>query len=125
MPDELSPIGKDGLYTMVQTVLQQAQTQAITIAIIQRDLSDVKSESVKLASLIREGQAGQPSLLVRSALIEKTLAETGSSMQELRKMLEARAAEDQKGRWQIVATVISGVLALASAIVVALLTFGK
>lgn len=127
MPSETSntPVTPESLTALIQTVLQQSQSQAITIALIQRDLSDVKAEAIKTAALLKEGAAGQPSLLVRSALIEKTLHETSNSMQELRKMLETRAAEDQKGRWQVATTVISGLLALASAIVAGLIAWNK
>lgn len=119
-----TPEGLTGMLNMLQTVMNNGQTQAASIADLQRAQEAVAREVSNLTRIIR-GSNGNDSLLVRIALLEQAINLSASSFQEVRKALEARQAEDQKGRWQLVGVIIAGVLALLSAAFTALLAMKR
>ena len=96
----------------------------VTIAELKREVQGATQEIVSLTRILR-GANGNDSLIVRIALLEQALVSSTASLQDLRKALEARQAEDQKGKWQLVGVVIAGVMALLSALFTALLALKK
>lgn len=119
-----TPEGLTGVLGMLQTVMNNGQAQAASIADLQRAQEAVAREVSNLTRIIR-GNNGNDSLVVRIALLEQAINLSASSFQEVRKALEARQAEDQKGRWQLVGVIIAGVLALLSAAFTALLAIKR
>jgi hypothetical protein len=46
--------------------------------------------------------------------LETTIHTAAESLREVNRALEQRAAEEQKGKWQLLATVVSGLFSLAA-----------
>lgn len=113
-----------GLYTLVQAVLQQQQAQAVSMALMERSIRALEGEVASLARAVKDGN-GRPSLLERSALMEKAVGEMATSHKELRALMEARSGEEAKGKWQMIVVVVTGILSLVSAVITALLATHK
>ena len=123
-PDKTTPEGLTGILGMLQTVMNNGQAQAASIADLQRAQDSVARDVSNLIRNIR-GNNGSDGLLVKIALLEQSINSLASSLTDVRKALDARQAEDQKGRWQLVGIIIAGVLALLSAAFTALLAMKK
>lgn len=89
-----------------------------------RDMQAITRNVDTVLKIIRDGN-GQKPLLIRVELLEGQLAAIGATMADVRKALETRQIEDTKGRWQIVSVMISGLIALVSAAVSALILLKK
>lgn len=97
---------------------------AVTLAEIKRDIADLAREVATITRYVIEGN-GTESLLVRVALVERTMGNAVESIRELTRVWEARASEGEKGRWQLVTTIVSGLIALGSAVVTAMFALRK
>lgn len=112
------------LVALTQTMVAAQHRQDIAQAQMLGRLDDLTREQASLLKIMRDGN-GQPSLLVRMALVEHNQSTLAADMREAKETLESRGSEDAKHKWQLMASVISGLLALASAIVTALLALNK
>lgn len=119
LPPPPSPETPAGM-ALLTTVLQEAHRQAITIATMHRDLQELVRDVGALGKLLRDGN-GQAPLMVRAALLEKMSQETAGQIAAIRQSLENRAGEDTRGKWQLVAVVVTGLLSLLSASIAAYL----
>jgi len=106
-------------------------TTDLSVAEIRRDVQGLTRDIQALTKnvdtvlkIIRDGN-GQKPLLIRVELLEGQLVALNATMAEVRKALESREIEDTKGRWQIVSVFVSGMIALISAAVSALILFKK
>jgi hypothetical protein len=119
------------LYALIQTSFSDVRTHSLAILDLQRRLDEIQrqqSDTVKeigTITRILRGSNGSDSLFVKIALLEQALSSTTSSLLELRKALEARQAEDQKGKWQLAGVIAAGLLALVSAVFTALLAIRR
>lgn len=110
-----------GLYALVQGIITDTKQHAILLAQVQRELQDQARELSGLARIMRDGN-GRPSLLERMALVERALTLTTEGFAEIRKALEARNAEEMKGKWALMVTIASALIAAGSAISAAVIT---
>lgn len=121
MPEDTS---NTAIVTLLNSVLQQQQAQNTTVALIQRDLLELKNQVTASNKILREGN-GQPSLLTRAALTEEALKNSTASIQELKKTLEARELESEKGKWQLITSIVAAMLGLISAAIAAYIGLHK
>ena len=91
---------------------------------VQRDLRDLVRDVGSLRRLIWDGNGQQP-LTTRLALLEKTVADFSEVLHEVRAAIDQRMVETFKGRSQLIATIITGLLALTSATISAMIAMHK
>ena len=99
---------------------------------IRRDMQDTSrnvdtlTKSVEsVLRIIRDGADGQQPLLLRVALIERAVGDMTSKMGDVSRALDSRATEETKGRWGLVSVILTGLIALISATVSALILLKK
>jgi len=119
MPEESSR-ASDVVAVLVQSLSQDVRLLSIANAETQRDLKEVAKELNALNRVVR-GENGKDSMAVRLALVERAIGEAAGSLIEVRKAIENRLAEDQKGKWQLVCTILS----ILGAIICAILALRK
>jgi hypothetical protein len=116
----------------VQVAVNPALTTTdLSVAEIRRDVQDLTRDVQSLTrnldtvlKIIRDGN-GQPPLLIRVTLMERTIADFTATLTDVRKALEIRSIEETKGKWNLVAVIITGLLALMSATVSAIILFKR
>lgn len=96
----------------------------ISIAELRRDVADLTKTVSVLSRHVVEGN-GHDSILTRLRILEETVGTAAVALKDLTKVWEARAAEDSKGKWQLITSVISGLIALGSAVVTAMFALHK
>ena len=95
-----------------------------TVAEIRRDMQTATVNLTSLTRIIRDGNGQQP-LTVRVALLEKAQADVANVLREVRAALDQRAVEGDKGRWQLLTMVVTGLLALIASTISALILLRK
>jgi len=124
MPDEPrsdTPL----LATMIEGLRQDTQRQAMAIAEIQRDVRQQSEQLVTLNKILRGNGDNSQSVVVRMALVERAMSEAAGSLKDMRSVLESRHGEDSRGKWQLLATITTALMALIASIVTALLALKK
>lgn len=94
------------------------------IAEIRRDLQDASRDLASLTRIIRDGN-GRPPLTERVALLERTVGDVNSTLQDVRVALKNTTAEDNKGRWGLVGIIVAGLLSLMAAVLSAIILLNK
>ena len=104
---------------------------AVALAEVRRDVADLLRTVSLLSKHLVEGN-GQDSIITRMALqeqavkgLETTIHTAAESLREVNRALEQRAAEEQKGKWQLLATVVSGLFSLAAIAFTAIMALRK
>ncbi len=120
--------GLMGVYSLLNVLQQDMKGQGLTLVHLQhsyeqlqRMIEDNQKFVEKLNSILRDGN-GRQSLLTRMDMVESNLKSSTEELKEVRRILETTRNEDTRGKWSITQSVVTGLLALAAAVMTALLT---
>jgi hypothetical protein len=109
---------------MIQTVITEARQQALALQMVQRDVQDQAKDLAVIMKILR-GDNGKDSMIIRMNVMERSLGETGNVLSELKSLLQARQLEETRQKWQLLVTIIAGLMALVSPILATLLALRK
>lgn len=107
--------GWPAVIALLQVVLQESHRQALQIAGLHKDIQNYSSEIQQLAKILRDD--GPNSLIIRIALLEQLAKDNV----EIKKMLDNRSLESEKGRWSLSGVVATAAFSLLGIIITALL----
>lgn len=114
---------------LVQQLLHDIREGEVDFAAIKTELRILVDNVKELSSLIREGESGISSLQTKVALLEKAVAELEEWMKHRKQKEEGESLSlkvaDKAGQWQIIGAIVTGILALLTALatlIISLLT---
>lgn len=111
---------------LVQQLLRDIRDGEVDFAAIKTELRILVDNVKELSTLIKENESGISSLETKVALLEKAVAELEEWM-KFRKQREEEESfnlktTDKTGQWQIIAAIITGGLALLTALATLLIS---
>lgn len=113
----------DTMTAMLSKMMESQEGQSKDLDIFRAELSEVRNSIQRIAKVLHEGNGEKP-VIARLAVLETQMNEALLDIRRLEKHEEDRAkAErerksiDSKGKYAVIAAVVSGALALATTII--------
>lgn len=99
-----------GIYALVQTTLQETNKQAIQLESLSKDVRGLIEQVSGMATILRGPGNGERGIVWRMSMLEQASSATREDVHEVKKALETRVTEDQRGRWTLTQTVIVAII---------------
>ena len=111
-----------GLFSLLQSALQDSARQAAVIAGLAKDVHEIGLEVVAQSRVLRGEGNGDRGVNWRLMRVEETIADVRTRIESLDRRETTRSGESEKGRWSLTQAALTGMVAFLTAVTVAVLS---